>query len=143
MSVSSKEFLDIQATTECRFTLKSVCDMTRRYSLLFILAIFLSTFTCIQLQVNFLVNRHLFCGHRMSYIANHLEQTDNKTFSGLVGPRHMTSRRQLPIKAEWQDASFGFYNYCYCLVVSGKWRLVIWYRKINVTSFIFLVSKNV
>ena len=27
----SKEPLDIQATTECGFTLKSVCDMTRTY----------------------------------------------------------------------------------------------------------------
>ena len=26
MPVSSKEFLDIKATTECRFTLKCVCD---------------------------------------------------------------------------------------------------------------------
>ena len=29
---SSKEFLDIQATIECGFTLKHVRDMTRRYS---------------------------------------------------------------------------------------------------------------
>ena len=29
---SSKEFLDIQATIECRFTLKRVRDMTRTYS---------------------------------------------------------------------------------------------------------------
>ena len=32
---SSKEFLDIQATIECGFTLKRVRDMTRTYSLLF------------------------------------------------------------------------------------------------------------
>ena len=30
--VSSKEFLDIQATIECGFTLKRVHDMTRTYS---------------------------------------------------------------------------------------------------------------
>ena len=30
--VSSKEFLDIQATIECGFTLKRIRDMTRRYS---------------------------------------------------------------------------------------------------------------
>ena len=30
--VSSKEFLDIRATIECRFTLKRVRDMTRTYS---------------------------------------------------------------------------------------------------------------
>ena len=32
MPVSSKEFLDIQATIECAFTLKRVRDMTRTYS---------------------------------------------------------------------------------------------------------------
>ena len=32
--VSSKEFLDIQATTEFIFTLKRVSDMTRRQSLI-------------------------------------------------------------------------------------------------------------
>ena len=31
----SKEFLDIQATVECRFTLKHVRDMTRTYSHVF------------------------------------------------------------------------------------------------------------
>ena len=30
--VSSKEMLDIQATTECRFTLKRVCDMIKTQS---------------------------------------------------------------------------------------------------------------
>ena len=29
--VLSKEFLDIQETVECRFTLKRICDMTRTY----------------------------------------------------------------------------------------------------------------
>ena len=32
-SVLSKEFLEIQATIECGFTLKRVCDITRTYSL--------------------------------------------------------------------------------------------------------------
>ena len=32
MPGSSKEFLDIQATIECQFTLKHVCDMKRKYS---------------------------------------------------------------------------------------------------------------
>ena len=32
MPVSSKEFLDIQATIECGFTLKRICDMVRTYS---------------------------------------------------------------------------------------------------------------
>ena len=30
--VLSKEFLDIQATTKCVFTLKHMCDMIRTYS---------------------------------------------------------------------------------------------------------------
>ena len=30
--VLSKEFLDIQVTTECRFTIKRVCDMIKTYS---------------------------------------------------------------------------------------------------------------
>ena len=32
MPASSKKFLDIQATIECRFTLKRVRDMARTYS---------------------------------------------------------------------------------------------------------------
>ena len=32
MPASSKEFIDIQATKECGFTLKRVRDMTRTYS---------------------------------------------------------------------------------------------------------------
>ena len=109
-----------------------------------------------KFPVNFLVNRHLSRDHRISYIGHHLEQTDNKPFSGLI--------EQLLIKAGWRDASFGFCNlakafkhnaihlviktvtimirHCYCLVVCWKWRLIIWYRKINITFFIF-PSKNV
>ena len=34
MPVSSKEFLHIQATIECRFTLKRICDMIRTCSLM-------------------------------------------------------------------------------------------------------------
>ena len=33
MPALSKEFLDIQVTIECGFTLKCICDMTRTYSL--------------------------------------------------------------------------------------------------------------
>ena len=32
VSVSSKEFLDIHATTECRFTLKCICDIKKTQS---------------------------------------------------------------------------------------------------------------
>ena len=32
MPASSKEFVDIQATIECGYTLKQVCDMIRTYS---------------------------------------------------------------------------------------------------------------
>ena len=36
-TASSKEFLDIQATIECGFTLKRVRDMTRTYSMSFLI----------------------------------------------------------------------------------------------------------
>ena len=39
MPASSKEFLDIQATIECGFTLKRVRDMTRTYRLLTIFSV--------------------------------------------------------------------------------------------------------
>ena len=100
-SVSSKELLDIQATTQCRFTLKRVCVMIRTYSLLVILAIFLSTFILINFKsVNFLVNRHLSRGHRIAYIAHQLEHINNKPFSGLIVPRHMTTSRAVAHQSE-------------------------------------------
>ena len=34
--VSNKEFLDIQATIECGFTLKRLCNMIRTYSHFFV-----------------------------------------------------------------------------------------------------------
>ena len=75
--------------------------MIRTYSLLVILAIFLSTFILINFKsVNFLVNRHLFRGHRISYIAYHLEHTDNKPFSGLIVPRYMTTSRAVAHQSE-------------------------------------------
>ena len=115
---------------------------------------------CLPVQVNFILNRHLSRGHRISYRANHLERIDNKLFSGLIGPRHMTASGQLPTKTGGQDASFGLFNlakafkhntiylaikavttiihYCYYLMVSGKWRPIKRYRKINITYFIFI-----
>ena len=41
---SSKEFLDIQATIECGFTLKRIRDMTRTYSQTFIIIVVLYLF---------------------------------------------------------------------------------------------------
>ena len=61
---------------------------------------------CLSVQVNFILNRHLSRGHRILYRANHLERIDNKLFSGLIGPRHITASGQLPTKTGWQDASF-------------------------------------
>ena len=89
-SFSSKEFLDIQATPDCRFTVKRVSGMIRTHNLLVTVAIFLSTFTYIhKFHVNFLLKRHLSRGHKTSCSAHHLERTDIKPFSGLIGPRHM------------------------------------------------------
>ena len=92
VSVSSKEFLDIHATTECRFTLKCLCDMIKRQSPCHLCYIFeyvyLHTF-----HVSFLLKRHVTRGHRISCLSYHMEQTDNKPFSGLIGPRHMIASR--------------------------------------------------
>ena len=46
-----------------------------------------------KFQVNFFVNRDLSRGRRISYIATHLEDTGDKPFSGLIGPRHKTTSR--------------------------------------------------
>ena len=52
-SVSSKELLDIHATTGYRFTLKCVCDMIKTNSFPVTLAIFLSKFTRIYFMSTF------------------------------------------------------------------------------------------
>ena len=76
-------------TAECRFTLKYICDMIRTHSLLVILSKFLSAFSCIHFMSNFSSRHsHLSRGHRISCPAHHLKQTDNKPFSGLIGPKH-------------------------------------------------------
>ena len=104
--------------------------------------------------VNFLLKRHITHGHRISCTSYHMEWTDNKPFSGLIGPRHMTASQAVAIKAGWQDVLltfcnlakafkhyyiFGFHfpeaiktitmiHYCYCLMVSGKWRRIIYWK---------------
>ena len=40
-------------------------------------------------RVNFLFKRQLFRGHKISCHAQHLERTDNKPFSRLIGPVHL------------------------------------------------------
>ena len=88
-SVLSQEFLHIHATTESKFTLKCICNIIKTHSLLVTLAVLLSTFTLIH--VNFLLKRYITRGHRISYTYYHIERTDNKPFSGLIGPRHATT----------------------------------------------------
>ena len=90
MSVLSKEFLDIQATTECGLTLKCVCDIIRTHSLIVILPIFFSAFSCIHLMLTFFSReRHLYRAHKNLYPAHHLEWADNKQFSGFIGSRYI------------------------------------------------------
>ena len=60
-------------------------------------------------RVNFLLKRHLSRGHGISCLAHHLERTDNKPFSRLIGPTHKQVG-QLPIKTGWWDAHLGFCN---------------------------------
>ena len=86
--------LDIQATTECRFNLKRVCGTIRTYSLLAILAWYIFEYIYLhKFQVNVLLKKHLSRGHRILCFTHHLGRTDNKPFSGLIGPRYMAASR--------------------------------------------------
>ena len=93
LSVSSKEFLDIHATTECRFTLKCVCGMIRTQKTpCHPCYIFEYVYPHI-FHANFFLNRHATRSQRISCTSYHMERTDNNPFSGLIGPRHMTTNR--------------------------------------------------
>ena len=92
-SVSSKEFLYIHATTECRFFLKCVFDMKKNtQSPCHLCYIFVYVYPH-TFHVNFLLKRHINRGHRISCTSYYIEGTDNKPISGLIGPRHMTTSR--------------------------------------------------
>ena len=91
-SVSSKEFLHIHTTTECRFTLKCVCDMMKTQSPCHPGYIFEYVYPH-TFHVNFLLKRHIIRGHRISCTSYHMERVDSKPFSGLIGPRHITTIR--------------------------------------------------
>ena len=59
--------------------------------------------------VKFLLKKHLSRSHRISSPAHHLERTDNKTFSRLIGQTYIASRT-IPIKTGLRDASLEFCN---------------------------------
>ena len=116
--------------------------------------------------MNFLLKRHLSRGHSISCPAHHLERTDSKPFSELIVSRHMNTSRAVthqnwvarcfPRVLHFSEltqyfvfvlhfphdiktvATMANINYCYCLIASGKWRSIIWCRKINIISFNFL-----
>ena len=122
------------------------------------------------LYINFLLKRHLSRGHKIFCPEDHLEWTGNKLFSGMIGPRHMTTIRELSIRTGWRDAPLAFCNLAKTFSNTklyiwpslskdhqnsnnsdslfllfdglGKWKPIILYRKINIASFIF-PSKNV
>ena len=56
---SSKEFLDIQATVECGFTLKRVRDMTRTYTHFICFTIFISNVSSLSLIIS--LANFIFC----------------------------------------------------------------------------------
>ena len=153
-SVSSKEFLHIHTTTDCRFTLKYVCDMIKTLSLLATLAIFLSTFTHIHFMSTFFSR-----GILLVATESHVPLI---TWSGLT-TKHLVDWQgkglwlqvgQLPIKAGWRDVPFTFCNlakafkdyyifgfhfpeaiktitmihYCYCLILYVNWRGIIYWK---------------
>ena len=110
-------------------------------------------------RVNFVLKKHHSRGHRISCTAHHLEWTDNKLFSGLIGPSHIITSMavvhqncvarcspccifDLPFLEAIKTVTAIIHFHCYCFMASGKWRSIVWYRNINITSFIFL-SKNI
>ena len=145
-SVSSKEFLHIHATTECRFTLKCVCDMIKTHKFPCHPCYVLEYIYPHIFHVNFFIKRHATHGHRISCTSYQMEWTDNKPFSGLIDPRRLTTSRAVAhqscvarcyphvlylAKAFKLYYIFGFHfpdaiktitmiHYCYCSIVSGK-----------------------
>ena len=49
-------------------------------------------------RVNILLKRHLSRGHRISCPAQHLERTDSKPSSRLIGPTHIKKQGNFPLK---------------------------------------------
>ena len=49
-------------------------------------------------------------GHRISSPVHHLEWTESKPFTGLIGPRHMTTTRAVAHQTWWPDTSPAFCN---------------------------------
>ena len=154
VSVSSKELLHIHAITECRFTLKCVCDMIKTHTVLVTIAIFLSTFTRIHFMSTFFsrgillvaTESHVPLTTCSGLIKNHLVDLYDQGIWLQVG--------QLSIKAWWWNIPLTFYNLaktfkhyyifgfhfpetiktitmihcCYCLMVSGKWSWIIYWK---------------
>ena len=75
-----------------------------------ILAIFLSTFNCMYSCQLSSQEASLSWTHRISCPAHHLERTDNKPFSGLIGPRHMTTIRAVTHQNWVARCSLAFCN---------------------------------
>ena len=105
-------------------------------------------------HVNFLLQRHITRGYRTSCTSYHTDRTDSKPFSRLIGPRHMTASRAVAHQSWVARCSLTFCNlakafkhyyifdfhlaeviktirmihYCYCLMVYGKWRQIIYWK---------------
>ena len=113
-------------------------------------------------QFNIFLKRHFPCGHRISHPVHNLQRTNNKPFAGFIGLKYMTKslaavhqswvvrcssrvlRKHLNTTLYiWSTLSRAhktvtiIHNCCYSLMTSPMWRPNIWYRKINITSFIF------
>ena len=154
VSVSSKELLHIHATTECRFTLKCVCDMIKTHFLLVTIAIFLSTFTRIHFMSTFFSRSILFVATESHVLLTTCSRLITNHLVDLYDQGIWLKVRQLFIKAGWWDTPltfcnlaralqhyyiFGFHlpeaikaitmiHYCNCLLVSGKWRWIIYWK---------------
>ena len=73
------------------------------------LTIFLIEFTCIYFVSTFFSKGNSFVATE-SQAMHHLERSDYKPFSRLIGPTYIKKAGQFPIKTGWQDSTLVFCN---------------------------------
>ena len=104
--------------------------------------------TFIKVKFHISLTRHFVCEHSIFRPMHDLERTVNKPFTGLPGLRRVYNSSSLPSKLgsifdrAFKNNIIYLDSVCSSFTASEKWRTNIWYRKRNITSFIFL-SKNV
>ena len=119
--------------------IKSVCILTPLFVILH------------RFQDHMVLTRDLPRAFSISCPTQDLERKISKSFTASIGLRHAAANGQSLIKAGWQNIPLAFRplaevcknniiyldHYCYCFMTLGRWKRNIWYRKRNITSFIF------